>query len=182
MYYTLKNPRLPMYKEMKDYIKRHEFQWCYEGQSIANKKFRDDQYLDAPFYSHTFLARPEKNKYSKSDSKHTDDVIRTLEEILEHNKNWLPISYDRHFWLRINANCTHPNTGVQVSMPHTDHGFDYWSMIVYLTNTDGNTIIDGEEVEPEEDKVILFPGCMHHMRLPTHDRRIIIVGTLFDEG
>ena len=52
-------------------------------------------------------------------------------------------------------------------------------MIVYLNDCDGDTIVEGKSIQPEEDKVIVFEG-EHYMKLPTSGRRVIIVATLLN--
>ena len=79
------------------------------------------------------------------------------------------------------ASCSkliHSNQGIQLSQPHEDHDFPHHNLIVYLTDTGGETFVENESHDPKEDDVILFTG-EHYMKRPVKDRRIILVATIF---
>ena len=80
------------------------------------------------------------------------------------------------YYLRSNANATHPDIGPQFSQPHVDHTYPHANLIVYLSG-DGPTYVDGEKYEFEENDAILFYG--HHFQArPKKDRRVVLVATL----
>ena len=51
-------------------------------------------------------------------------------------------------------------------------------MLVYLTNTDGETFVEDEVHLPKEDDIIIFTGN-HFMKRPSKDRRIVLISTIF---
>ena len=166
----LNNPMAQNYLEFKDHINSQDFPWYYNAISTPNLK--QSGHENTPFYGHTFIRRPEDDdcKYSRSYSSSVDWVANVLLTIL--NANSIKINT----FLRINANCTHPQKQVVNSIPHQDHYYDHTNMIVYLTDAGGETIVEGEEYDPKEDDVIIFQG-EHYMRTPKKNRRIILVAT-----
>ena len=100
--------------------------------------------------------------------------VKVLDEIILHNN-----LFDRYFFLRSNANCVHSDTGEQFSEPHIDHRFSHYNMLIYLNDCDGETVVGDKIIEPEEDKVIVFEG-EHYMRLPSSNRRVILIATLIN--
>lgn len=68
---------------------------------------------------------------------------------------------------------------VQHSHPHYDHNFDHKNLLVYLTDSDGDTVVcEKNEVRnsPKEDTGIVFKG-KHYNYLPTYNRRVVLVCT-----
>ena len=124
-----------------------------------------------PFYSHTFLTRPE-GSYSKVFSEYLDPVCLVVDEILSFNN----IRYK--FFLRSNAHCVHADNDIQLSEPHVDHEFPHINVILYLTNTGGKTYCEEEFHDPKEDDVLLFTG-EHWMERPKLGRRVILINTLY---
>ena len=84
--------------------------------------------------------------------------------------------------LRANLNCMYPDVlgNDKPTVPHYDHVFDYNHILIYLTDSGGNTIFlddDIIEYEPNEDDIIIFPKCLHSNRFPQTKRRIVLVAT-----
>ena len=101
-----------------------------------------------------------------------------MAEIIDYNSLYKDIPY---FFLRSNANATHPDSGRQYSDSHIDHpNTPHSNLIVYLTDTDGDTIIGDNRHSPKEDDVVLFTG-EHCMQRPTKGRRVILISTIFGE-
>tara|TARA_B100000579_G_C22595179_1_gene739988 strand:+ start:120 stop:677 length:558 start_codon:yes stop_codon:yes gene_type:complete len=178
----LENPQSENYKLLKNNILDNTFPWYYSNYSVI-KSWEDNKnplkdnlenYAQVPFYSHTILDRPENKKYSSASSNFLEDSIVAINEIIKYN-----FGDKRYFHLRISANCTHPSTGIQFSMPHQDHEFDHLNFICYLNNAGGRTFIDGHQpYEPVEDECIVFSG-KHYGELPKKKRRIVLVSTIF---
>jgi len=80
----------------------------------------------------------------------------------------------------MNANCVHSDSVYQYSLPHIDHRFPHKNIIVYLTNSGGNTIIEEVPYEPKEDDVLIFEG-EHYIEKPKASRRIVLVSTIFTD-
>ena len=161
---VLENPITPNYLQFKDIVLSPTFPWLY---TLSTKM---------PFYSHTFLERPENGKFSNPQSELLGLNLKVLDEIIRYNN--LGSSFDRCFFLRSNANAVHADTGEQFSEPHIDHTFPHFNFIVYLTNSGGNTIVEEDTHEPIEDQPIIFTGW-HYMQLPKKERRIVLVATIF---
>jgi len=83
-------------------------------------------------------------------------------------------------FIRINANCVHPTKTNNLTVPHYDHKFDHFNMIIYLNDAGGETVVleNGNRIEhhPKEDDIILFQG-LHCHRPPKEKRRIVLVTT-----
>tara|TARA_B000000557_G_scaffold24948_1_gene18571 strand:- start:1599 stop:2159 length:561 start_codon:yes stop_codon:yes gene_type:complete len=163
---VLKNPKTDHYLELKKFILSKEFPWRY---NIST---------NMEFYSHVFLQRPELSGYTESHSKWTNENFIVMGEIIDYNGLYKDIPY---FFLRSNANATHPDSGRQYSDPHVDHPHTpHSNLIVYLTDTDGDTIVENSRHSPKEDDVVLFTG-EHYMQRPTKGRRVILISTIFGE-
>ena len=163
---VLKNPKTDKYLQFKKFILSKEFAWRYNISTNMD------------FYSHVFLQRPELAGYTLPNSSVTNENLQVLAEILDHNGLYKDIPY---FFLRSNANATHPDSGRQYSDPHVDHpNTPHSNLIVYLTDTDGDTIVENDRHSPKEDDVVLFTG-QHYMRRPTKGRRVILISTIFGE-
>lgn len=171
---TLKNNLTPEYLKLKQIILSPKFNWNYHFSSTVDIGMYPNN-IDMPYYSHNILIRPEStDRYITPNSIHTELTVKVLDEIIKFNK-----ILKRYFYLRINVNCVHPDTGIQYSIPHTDHCFPHLNILIYLTSSGGSTYIEDECYNPKEDDVILFSG-KHYMQRPTNSRRIVLVATIFD--
>ena len=159
MIHQLVNPKTENYTNLKSIILDPEFTWRYEKST------------GMPFYSHTFLARPD-GTYSEPQSNYLNRVCFVVNEILGYNN----IKYK--FFLRSCANCVHADRDVQLSERHIDHDFPHIYVLLYLTNTGGKTYCEDEFHDPKEDDVILLTG-EHWMERPKIGRRVILVNTLY---
>ena len=163
---VLKNPKTNHYREFKSTVLSKEFPWRYNVSTNMD------------FYSHVFLQRPELNGYTEPHSKWTNQNCIVMGEIVDYNGLYKDIPY---FFLRANANATHPDSGRQYSDPHVDHpNTPHSNLIVYLTDTDGDTIIGDNRHSPKEDDIVLFTG-EHCMQRPSKGRRVILISTIFGE-
>ena len=163
---VLKNPKTNHYREFKSTVLSKEFPWRYNVSTNMD------------FYSHVFLQRPELNGYTEPHSKWTNQTCIVMGEIVDYNGLYKDIPY---FFLRANANATHPDSGRQYSDPHVDHpNTPHSNLIVYLTDTDGDTIVENDRYSPKEDDVVLFTG-QHYMQRPSKGRRVILISTIFGE-
>jgi len=184
MILPLKNPNTDNYKILKNIILSNDFPWYYHETSTLDYLLDIEQqnlekYGNLPFYGHTFLDRPDGlekyKKVSEVKSQYFDLSYTVFEEIL--NFNNLNLEY---FYLRMNANCVHSDSVYQYSLPHIDHRFPHKNIIVYLTNSGGNTIIEEVPYEPKEDDVLIFEG-EHYIEKPKASRRIVLVSTIFTD-
>ena len=163
---VLRNPKTNYYREFKDTVLSKEFPWRYNVSTNMD------------FYSHVFLQRPELNGYTEPHSKWTNQNCIVMGEIVDYNGLYKDIPY---FFLRANANATHPDSGRQYSDPHVDHpNTPHSNLIVYLTDADGDTIVENDRYSPKEDDVVLFTG-QHYMQRPSKGRRVILISTIFGE-
>ena len=166
MIQVLKNPKTNHYREFKSTVLSKEFPWRYNVSTNMD------------FYSHVFLQRPELNGYTEPHSKWTNQNCIVMGEIVDYNGLYKDIPY---FFLRANANATHPDSGRQYSDPHVDHpNTPHSNLIVYLTDADGDTIVENDRYSPKEDDVVLFTG-QHYMQRPSKGRRVILISTIFGE-
>jgi hypothetical protein len=167
----LDNSKTQNYFELKEHILSGDFPWYYASSSTT-VPYDNSEYMNTPFYSHSFIKRPEdqESKYPASYSSSTDWVAKVLLGILAYNQIKI------NSFLRINANCVEPRKKVVKSVPHNDHNYPHTNMLVYLTASGGDTIVEGERFSPKEDDVVIFQG-EHYMETPKNDRRIILIAT-----
>ena len=88
---VLDNPITPNYLQLKDIVLSPSFPWLY---TLSTKM---------PFYSHTFLERPENGKYSNPQSDLLGLNLKVLDEIIRYNN--LGSSFDRCFFFKIKCQC-----------------------------------------------------------------------------
>lgn len=170
----LKNNLSSNYLHMKEIILSPKFEWNYYESSTPENEIKGN-HTNVSFYSHNVLIRPEAyERYITNNSKHIELITNVLDEIIDYNNLYLG-----YFYLRINVNSVHPDEGIQLSMPHIDHGFPHTNILVYLTSSGGDTIVEDESYSPREDDVIIFEG-QHYMERPKKSRRVVLVATIFD--
>lgn len=83
---------------------------------------------------------------------------------------------------RCAINITFPLNSIKSCDIHTDHEFDYKHLLLYLNNTDGDTILleDDKKTEkaritPEQYKGVMFDKCWHYQELPSKlDRKVMV--------
>jgi hypothetical protein len=173
----LYNPKTDSYKSVKELILSDQLPWFYESTSTHDSH---SQYDNPPFYSHVFLLRPNWNGLSKKlypevKSGYTEIVHDMLVEICEENNLNLNCFY------RINANAVHPTKTNKLTTPHYDHQFPHVNLLMYFTDSGGETIVYDENNQqqmynPKEDDIIVFSG-LHCHRPPKEKRRVILVAT-----
>ena len=168
---VLQNPTTNLYHRFRNLVLSGDFAWHY-GMSTDTEEENPPGHMHMEFYGHTFVTRQEATYYSESTSVFTSDSIEVLREIIDYNK-----LFESYVFTRAAANCTFPNEGAQLSQPHVDHNFPHFNLIVYLTDTGGETFVEDEIHIPKIHDVILFRG-KHYMKRPTRDRRIILVATI----
>jgi len=175
MIQQLNNSKSEFYLDVKKTILSEDIPWFYMPNTTAKE---DKNYINIPYYSHSFLLRPEPGNdilYSQPCSNYLNQVQFLLSSIAKEND--LVINY----FYRINANIVDPIKTDKLTVPHHDHFFDHKNMLVYLTDAGGETVVfndDGtkEEHHPQEDDVIVFSG-LHCHKPPKQKRRIVLVAT-----
>lgn len=165
----LKNPRFYSYQQMKELFTGPNLSWSYSQDLQFEKPPEGHQRM--PFMSHNILIRPEHIGYPTKASPYFNMVCFALKEILEFNDIKIKGLY------RINANLTFPTAPLLPSIPHVDHDFPHENILIYLNDTGGDTVVDGEHYSPHEDDVITFGGEKHYMYPPEKGGRIVIVAT-----
>ena len=168
----LKNPLTSNYINLKKHILSKDFPWRYKTSTdpnLTNHKGHDN----IEYYGYTFLSRPETFGYTEPRSDILNSNLTVLREILYDNQ-----FFENYFFLRSAVNCVHPKEGIQLSQPHVDHNFPHYNLLVYLTNTDGETFVEDETHLPKEDDIIIFTGN-HYMKRPSKGRRIELISTIF---
>lgn len=170
---VLTNPRTEEYTQLKRSILSETFPWYWHLSSTPGEPV-DDTTVDAPFFCHSFLMRPELSAggslFPKPSSTLTDFVSQVLYQILSFN------NVEIKSFLRIATNQLPPDSPNVKTHLHHDHSFPHKNLLVYLNDTDGDTLVEGEACSPEEDKVVVFSG-IHQVVLPTRSRRVVIVAT-----
>ena len=81
----LHNPKTKDYCDFKRWVLSPEFAWHYNGASTPDIK--NSTHTDLPFYTHTFLGRPESDFYSRvHNSEEVHGVVQILKNILDCNE------------------------------------------------------------------------------------------------
>ena len=178
MFTKLETPDTPEYSDFKKLVLSANFGWSYNSMATGYSKYvAGNGYSDLAFYSHSFLHGPSPSHglYSKVNSEHIDLVEVLLDQIFSLNNLKVEVVY------RINANAVHPVESNILTVPHNDHEFPHKNMLVYLTNTGGDTIVFDEggkkhHFTPVEDDIVVFEG-LHCMVPPKSGRRVVLVAT-----
>lgn len=173
MFKLLNNPKTSSYYELKKNILSSNFPWFWSSTSIENYNIESSDYLNVPFYAHTFLSRPNtrSERCPMPESNLLGLVSSSILEILEYNHTYV------NSFLRICANCVHPQEKVFKSIPHVDHNFPHQNLIIYLTDAGGKIFIGSDCHDPKEDDIICFDGQIHYIQTPKKERRIVLVAT-----
>ena len=176
MFTRLKTPDTGDYTGLKELILGPHFGWSHNAKATPYME-NTRSYQDLSFYSHAFLhgPSPRHGLYSKANSEYLPNVETVIGQIFELNNVKMNVVY------RINANAVHPVEGNVLTVPHTDHEFPHKNMLIYLTNTGGDTIVFDDagkkhHFTPVEDDIVTFEG-LHCMVPPRQGRRVVIVVT-----
>jgi|TARA_B100001996_G_scaffold119834_1_gene90695 hypothetical protein len=169
----LQNPKTCNYIDLKNIIFSLNFPWFIRD---AHPWLPDDHKDALKFFSHNFLERPDcgHQLYPESCSDHTSLVGIVLKEIFNENNIDVSCIY------RMNVNLLTPILPVQRTKEHVDHTFPHNNILIYLTDAGGRTIIDNESYDPNEDDIIIFPGCMHCIETSHTKNRVVLVATFQD--
>lgn len=175
---VLENPKTDLYLQVKSKLLSTDFPWFWNYNSINKEDYEKggailDSGYNNPYYSHTFLERPEitSSRVCFPVSEASERVSECIAEILDHNKIQVNV------FLRICANSVHPTKKVVDTVSHVDHNFEHNNVIIYLTDAGGATIVENQTHDPKEDDVITFGGKFHHFQTPKKERRVVLVAT-----
>ncbi len=176
MFTRLETPDTGDYAGLKELILGPHFGWSHNAKATPYME-NTRSYQDLSFYSHAFLhgPSPRHGLHSKANSEYLPNVETVIGQIFELNNVKMNVVY------RINANAVHPVEGNVLTVPHTDHEFPHKNMLIYLTNTGGDTIVFDDagkkhHFTPVEDDIVTFQG-LHCMVPPKQGRRVVIVVT-----
>ena len=182
---VLKNPLTSNYYKLKEIILSDNFHW-ENIISTMDVVSNTEGHIHMPVDIHTFIPRPEttqeynntstlsrKNGDAERESKseYVDLCVTVMNEILDYSN-----LFGTYIFHRAAANRTYADEGIQLSEPHIDHNFPHNNLLVYLTDSGGETFVEGEKFDPKEDDVIVFEG-IHYMKRPIKDKRIVLVAT-----
>ena len=166
MIQKLDNPLTSDYIDLKNFILSIDFPWFRLPNTTLNIK--DD---GISFFTHTFLERPEANiGYSRANSPYIDGCLKVLHQIVSYN------DVEFNYFIRASVNLVSPCSTVKRTVEHCDHQFPHKNILIYLSESDGDTVVDGENFSPQEDCGIIFTGKHYHYT-PTDKERIVLVGT-----
>ena len=189
----LNNPQTETYCQFKNYVLSGGFPWFWIEDTLGLDKTSDtlDSYSDLTeeqkksgkfgtfsMFHHQFLKRPgtpdtQTNSrlfYPVSTEDDTKGINQLLCEIFQFNNIKLNVIY------RIGANSVFPEKTIISSLPHVDHEFPHKNLLIYLTDSGGDTFVEGEPFRPKEDNIISYEG-MHWHETPKDKRRVVLVVT-----
>jgi hypothetical protein len=152
-----------------------------------------------PYFVHRVQDRAEKtDKIPVPESLMYTPIAKTIVRLMDSiNVEYLEIG-------RISINTTFNATNVPNtfgSIPHVDHSYSHLQMIIYLNDSDGDTLLFdkvcdfqspakqtvvelGEEnimhrISPKKNRILLFDGSVYHTNyLPSKNYRSIIVASI----
>ena len=166
MIQKLDNPLTSDYIDLKNFILSIDFPWFRLPNTTLN--INDD---GISFFTHTFLERPEANiGYSRANSPYIDGCLKVLHQIVSYN------DVEFNYFIRASVNLVSPCPTVKSTVEHCDHQFPHKNILIYLSESDGDTVVNGENFSPQEDYGIIFTGKHYHYT-PTDKERIVLVGT-----
>lgn len=155
---------------LKNQVLSNNFPWYYHSSTIKDKE-------DFPFFGHSVVKSPgNPNLFSTISSSYSDLCNNILFEIFSEN------NIEVNCVIRVNLNMTIPVVCNSISShPHYDHKFDHKNLLVYLNDSDGDTVVYDENkneyrYSPKEDSALIFCG-KHYQFLPTYNRRVVLVST-----
>lgn len=170
----LKNPKTDSYVRLKNQILGGKFPWYFNPFSAPGIE-ETENHKNISYFKHNFLDRPEQQFGFPTVLSNglAEQLSCTINDILkENNINLIT-------FLRICANLTFPYQKVTNCIAHYDHFYNHKNLLIYLTDSGGKTIVEGEEHDPKEDDVIMFQG-KHYQQTPKEKERIVIVVTFID--
>jgi len=162
-------------KEHKDYINNVVLQDAFPFYWNDRQTIEDN----LPFLSHTLYNRPEaiEKGLPAINSPHYEIFFDMLQCFLKKNK----IKFNKI--LRASVNLTF-NINKKKSKIHVDHEFEHNQVIIYLNESDGETMILNDnkktvfkKIKPEKFKGICFNKKPHYIIFPKKNRRLIAVYT-----
>jgi len=82
---------------------------------------------------------------------------------------------------RMHLNAVNPQSKILTGLPHTDHDYPHYNLLMYFTDAGGETFVqDGqysfESYDPQEDDCVIFDG-VHYHETPKEKRRVVLVVT-----
>lgn len=137
-----------------------------------------------PFFSHVLVNR---SNDINSAGEINSEYFYFFKQILDRISKNSNIKVGRIY--RASLNLTYPTLNQFHGAPHIDHNFPHRSLILYLNNSSGNTVIFKDtnnndliitnEVEPKQGRAFLFNGMTYHAIKPCkgNDVRAICVFT-----
>ena len=169
---VIHNPKTPQYFQIKEWVCGGWIPWYWEDGTTLDRPdgLLENGHENFGFSCHTLLSRPGEKPYSVESSPYLDKVYPIFSEIFEANNLNVNVIY------RIGINCVHPTDRNLPCIEHIDHNFPHKNLLIYMSNTDGDTVVEGERHSPVEDEIIIFEG-KHYHHPPTFGRRIAMVAT-----
>ena len=124
-----------------------------------------------PYLSHTFILHDKKTNTSTINSTVSHEVLDILKTFCFKNS----ISFNKCF--RANLNITFPLSSKKGKF-HKDHKFKHKQLIVYLNNSDGDTVLKRSgRIKFKKYRGICFDDQLHYAETPLTKRRAILIFT-----
>lgn len=183
----LKNPFTDEYLEFKKIIfETEDFPWFFSKDTTG---IGSDCYY---FYYHAILTRGSPPTIS------SQGLFNGCQLIVEQILNFNNIKFNCIHRMALNATHHYP---FKYNNPHVDHDYEHKNMLIYLNESDGNTIIFREKyglecnqnwmpsnnhkfhiedkIKPMKDKIITFHGSHFHCHSfpKPNQRRVVFVVT-----
>lgn len=167
------NPKSPEYLKFKAEVLGYHFPWSWTADSVQDENDKPHE-NPIPVFTHTILKRPldppDYNLYPKQTSNYINIANLLLQQVFLYNK----INVECVF--RIGVNLTTPVLRAKKTLVHVDHDFPHKNLLIYLNDSDGDTVCGQDRFSPKEDAIIVFEGEHYHY-LPSRSRRVVLICT-----
>ena len=157
-------------QQMYDIVTLNDFSWYINARTVLKSDTYDTAlFNDFDFMNHVFIVNKNKN----SDSAYLP--IKMLE--LFSDKSGIKF---KHI-LRAQANLTPEKKITKPSPPHTDIDIPHYVLLLYLNDSDGDTImfddnrVEFKRIAPKCGRFVLFDGSIKHSLIPPTNTKHRIV-------
>lgn len=148
------DPFLPewLHIRIKNEIMNTRFPWHFPAYAIDNEP---DPYKSC--FGIVFFDRPaEIEAWHNAQS-----LTHAFDSFAWDSKDWFEIETV----MRCRGNMYAPG---QITSPHIDNeNEDRWSLLYYLSDSDGGTMVDGQMIQHKENTAVLFDARLNHQAVAT---------------
>lgn len=148
------------------------------NQNYKNKRYEDKNVTDAPGWTH-LVFDPDKNIVSS-------DMFPLIKNILFYLEKKANVEIEKIIRIRIRRTTQYPgHTLEKYNPPHIDlkhYEKDYYSLVYYVDDSDGDTILFEDKYTDDIDSVMYDKGKILKRIPPKKGRAVFFKGRIFHSG